>query len=269
MILRRITQHVKDQNWFAVALDFIIVVVGILIAFQITSWSESRTDRQREVKFMRDIAADLRTDQIGYTRSLEGTLDKISAIQFLLENVTKSNSGSLTDSFEVLNMSYEDFISKSELINTKSFAERVMSAQQDNSLWVQAVLVANAQPSRVYSTFVSSSELTLLRNESIVRNLQEYSQIVAGLEKAQDVTYRPARNQAIEVGHSFGLSGFGRVEGPILLDLVSANPRLAATVRTQLGWATGHFVLLSAANVKAGELLTQIEKELNVNTINH
>tara|TARA_R110000868_G_scaffold274974_1_gene534659 strand:- start:548 stop:1276 length:729 start_codon:yes stop_codon:yes gene_type:complete len=43
--LRRITQHVKEQNWFAVALDFLIVVVGILIAFQITNWSEARGDK--------------------------------------------------------------------------------------------------------------------------------------------------------------------------------------------------------------------------------
>ena len=48
MILRRITQHVKDQNWFAVALDFVIVVVGILIAFQITNWSETRRDVRAE-----------------------------------------------------------------------------------------------------------------------------------------------------------------------------------------------------------------------------
>ena len=26
MILRRITEHVRDQNWFAVALDFVMVV---------------------------------------------------------------------------------------------------------------------------------------------------------------------------------------------------------------------------------------------------
>ncbi len=45
MILRRVTKHVKDQNWFAVGLDFVIVVVGILIAFQITNWSEARGDK--------------------------------------------------------------------------------------------------------------------------------------------------------------------------------------------------------------------------------
>jgi len=44
MILRRITEQVRDQNWFAVALDFVIVVMGILIAFQITNWNEARQD---------------------------------------------------------------------------------------------------------------------------------------------------------------------------------------------------------------------------------
>ena len=45
MLLRSITKHVKGQNWFAVALDFFIVVVGILIAFQITNWNETREAR--------------------------------------------------------------------------------------------------------------------------------------------------------------------------------------------------------------------------------
>ena len=59
MILRRITKHVKDQNWFAVGLDFIIVVVGILIAFQITNWSEARQDRADEAIFLRDLHEDI------------------------------------------------------------------------------------------------------------------------------------------------------------------------------------------------------------------
>jgi hypothetical protein len=49
MLLRSLTKHIKDQNWFAVVLDFVIVVVGILIAFQITNWNENRqNDTQAE-----------------------------------------------------------------------------------------------------------------------------------------------------------------------------------------------------------------------------
>lgn len=31
MLLRRVIEHVKAQNWTAVALDFVIVVVGVFI----------------------------------------------------------------------------------------------------------------------------------------------------------------------------------------------------------------------------------------------
>ena len=38
MLLRRITKHVTDQNWFAVFIDFLIVVVGVFIGIQVANW---------------------------------------------------------------------------------------------------------------------------------------------------------------------------------------------------------------------------------------
>ena len=48
MLLRSLTKHVRDQNWFAVFLDFFIVVAGILIAFQITNWNEARLSERSD-----------------------------------------------------------------------------------------------------------------------------------------------------------------------------------------------------------------------------
>lgn len=52
MILRRITQHVRNQNWFAVLIDFIIVVVGVFIGLQVANWNQSRLDRIDEQRFL-------------------------------------------------------------------------------------------------------------------------------------------------------------------------------------------------------------------------
>ncbi|MEL6323839.1 MAG: DUF6090 family protein, partial [Pseudomonadota bacterium] len=60
MLLRRITKHVKDQNWFAVVLDFVIVVAGILIAFQIANWNDGRSDTAREKVLLERLAVDLK-----------------------------------------------------------------------------------------------------------------------------------------------------------------------------------------------------------------
>ncbi|GJL91348.1 hypothetical protein [Hyphococcus sp.] len=46
MLLRRITEHVKAQNWTAIALDFVIVVTGVYLGLQVQEWSVER-DRQR------------------------------------------------------------------------------------------------------------------------------------------------------------------------------------------------------------------------------
>lgn len=61
MRLRQITQHVKGQNWFAVALDFFIVVVGILIAFQITNWSEARQNIKAERQILERLHEEVQT----------------------------------------------------------------------------------------------------------------------------------------------------------------------------------------------------------------
>jgi len=48
VLLRRVSEHVKDQNWFAVFVDFLIVVIGILLALQITNWNDARQATYRE-----------------------------------------------------------------------------------------------------------------------------------------------------------------------------------------------------------------------------
>jgi hypothetical protein len=39
MLLRSISKHIKDQNWFAVFVDFLIVVVGVFIGIQVSNWN--------------------------------------------------------------------------------------------------------------------------------------------------------------------------------------------------------------------------------------
>ncbi|MBT1449322.1 hypothetical protein KJ365_00385 [Glaciecola sp. XM2] len=48
MILRRLTKHIKDQNWFAVALDFVIVIVGVFIGIQVSNWNDAQQSQMRE-----------------------------------------------------------------------------------------------------------------------------------------------------------------------------------------------------------------------------
>ena len=58
MLLRRVIEHVKTQNWTAVALDFVIVVMGVFIGIQVANWNETRLDRVRERALITRLTAD-------------------------------------------------------------------------------------------------------------------------------------------------------------------------------------------------------------------
>lgn len=55
ILLRRMMQHVRTQNWFAVFLDFVIVVVGVFIGIQVANWNEGRIDRQSERRVLEQL----------------------------------------------------------------------------------------------------------------------------------------------------------------------------------------------------------------------
>ena len=42
MIFRRLKAHVEKENWFAVAIDFAIVVIGVFIGLQVSTWNANR-----------------------------------------------------------------------------------------------------------------------------------------------------------------------------------------------------------------------------------
>jgi hypothetical protein len=42
MILRRLKEHLQQNNWFAVILELVVVVFGLFLAFQLDRWYETQ-----------------------------------------------------------------------------------------------------------------------------------------------------------------------------------------------------------------------------------
>jgi len=66
MILSRIIHHLKTQNWTAVALEFVIVIAGVVIGFQVTAWNQTREGEARGRGYLERIEADLTADLASY-----------------------------------------------------------------------------------------------------------------------------------------------------------------------------------------------------------
>jgi len=61
VLLRRITEHVRNQNWVAVLIDFFIVVVGVFIGLQVSNWNDTLGDRADEQRYLAELEKDLGT----------------------------------------------------------------------------------------------------------------------------------------------------------------------------------------------------------------
>lgn len=62
MFMRKISKHLQDQNWAAIGIDFVIVVVGVYLGIQVDNWDEARADRERARIFTERMQSDLETD---------------------------------------------------------------------------------------------------------------------------------------------------------------------------------------------------------------
>jgi hypothetical protein len=66
MIPRRIAEHVKSHNWFAVAIDFVIVVVGVFVGIQVSNWNEALSTNRKSAEFTERLRADLKIEYWNY-----------------------------------------------------------------------------------------------------------------------------------------------------------------------------------------------------------
>lgn len=92
MLLRRFKAHIGEQNWLAVLVDFVVVVVGIFVGLQVDSWNEQRKERAREQVHLEQLLADTDTN-IGIAQRLVDHHDEM--VERITDAVTELKAGTL------------------------------------------------------------------------------------------------------------------------------------------------------------------------------
>jgi hypothetical protein len=100
MVLRRFRSHVAEHNWFAVAIDFLVVVAGVFVGIQASNWNQRRIERQqaREYRAMLQGDLDANLENLA-TRKRYYTWVRSEALATLADLARPSNS--LDDQFLV------------------------------------------------------------------------------------------------------------------------------------------------------------------------
>lgn len=61
MILRRLTENLRVQNWTAITIEFLIVVFGVFIGTQVSNWNQERLEKQATNRMLEQLQPELKS----------------------------------------------------------------------------------------------------------------------------------------------------------------------------------------------------------------
>ena len=227
--------------WYAIG-EILLVVIGILIAFQIDNWNEERLFRKQEVKILTQIRSDLNTNIV--------EIEKLQAKVAIAEQA----SDSLIKSFRVKKtvVGFPNFVAV--LHQRFSFSEATSGyAQLRGSLgtlirndWLRNKLV------QLYE--VEIQEITN-REETIANHI--------------DQNLSPLSNTLFEIDISlqFKLDAFGEVPlsfyDPINIDQLLVNTEYANTIIIQKRLVEAYSNILSSTREELISMVQLLDEEID------
>lgn len=66
MIMRRLALRIRAQDWLAVGIELVVVVLGVMIALQATNWNDDRVTARKAAVFIERLEEDLLVEAWGY-----------------------------------------------------------------------------------------------------------------------------------------------------------------------------------------------------------
>jgi len=244
MIFRRVSEHVKAQNWMAIVIDFVIVVLGVFIGLQVQDWSQRRADQERAVQIVTDLLADIETDRSDFANAMAVDEKKAVAANLSLEGAGLSgiefawetpSAGSVDYSFELPETS-----------------ER-LSGRSDR-LWNDVVLSSFPTVSTTTSdALVGAGEDRIIRDRGVFREIQLYRYRADGVIQ-QNEKLLAIRESTLSVGASYGLAPMASVPAEVYFRLVASEPQLAAAIRIEATFALFHRGEILSADEHAAKL---------------
>ncbi len=252
MILRRLAQNLREQNWTAICIEFVLLVLGVYLGLQAQDWSKQRADRESELQIVQDLLADLNLDRSNYASAMATDESAIGAAKMSLAEAGLPP------------IAFDRAISRTNLANYALDLSKLPSFPDDRRdiMWTDVVTGFFPIPSTVtYDAVVGAGDLKVIGNRDIVRELQAYHALT-GTVTSQNAKLLAIRANTLNVGASHGLAPFATMPAQDYFQLVTNSPQLAATIRVQATFAIFHRGEIASADARAARLQAHLNDYL-------
>jgi hypothetical protein len=97
MILRRFSANIRRQDWFALLLDLLIVVVGIYLGLQVDAWNTARQDKATAYEYLERLLADMEESVVVQQETMEDNDAGITAMDYILDRLRTGSFDGVDD----------------------------------------------------------------------------------------------------------------------------------------------------------------------------
>lgn len=99
MILANVTRAIREQNWFAVAVEFLIVIAGVVIGFQITAWNERLNEQALELRTLQRLQAESEMALSYWAEEVSDQRNRLYENRYFLETLRSGSPPGDEDAF--------------------------------------------------------------------------------------------------------------------------------------------------------------------------
>ena len=235
MILRRIAEGVRKQDWFTVVVEVLIVVVGIFLGLQVDDWNQERSDRALEQEYLGRLADDIQAD----------------ITEFLtFEAIFEAKARMIAD------------LQKLPVAEILSRPEDELALELDYTTWKALPKIQSA----TFTELASSGRLALLRDSPLRGALSDYYALyalISGILAEPDGNYRAMFFGAIPGDIYFDMRLSNQLDDldrlGVALTALQSDPDFEATANIEIAYAASLIFYLRLFRDRADSLLDQIE----------
>lgn len=244
MILRRVVERLKQHEWTAVAIELVIVVLGVFIGIQVSNWNETRKEQSLEAVYLERIAADIRSDVLEMDEIIRVSTVRMSVMNRLLEDATGRK---LPDGFGSA--------------RGRIAVEKVPAPSVDemNSAGIALFILSTLDGNRsAYDTVISTGGIGVMRDSAKIRKIQDY---YAAVDKVLhfEIGLEQNRDKLVDVERKIGISPVDVLSAEQLADSMAKNPEFLATAQNYWLYTNRHIKLMSDLQREAAKLADEIQ----------
>ena len=96
VIFRRLRTHIQDENWFAVFIDFCIVVIGVFVGIQVANWNASVDLRRQQKAAIDGLLEESRAIILAIQQEDAVDASAVATMKPVVEAISERDTASLT-----------------------------------------------------------------------------------------------------------------------------------------------------------------------------